>query len=121
MRIAQGRAISASEKPRQIAPSKATISHRTGLITLIDCIQPGMKASGIIPPPSIDIGIMSAQPAPADPCSVEPSDATSIIRPTNAIGATSITSRSSTTDDGRTPKNAAPMIASAVSTIRIAR
>ena len=44
MRIAQGRAISASEKPRQIAPSKATISQRTGLITLTDCIQPGMKA-----------------------------------------------------------------------------
>ena len=31
MRMAQGRAISASEKPRQIAPSNEMIAHRTGL------------------------------------------------------------------------------------------
>ena len=74
-----------------------------GLIVPAVCIHCGITNCGTMAPPSIDIGIRMAQPAPDAVCSVLPRLAISIMKPTKQTADETPPSTRMPMDDGRTP------------------
>ncbi len=89
-------------EPSQIAPSIARIAHLTGLRLLAAAIHADMNINGTMPPPNIESGIMTAQPAPAAACSFLPSVDVNIMIPTKATAVESPARTSKGQDAGRT-------------------